>query len=119
MCAGLRDVFNLIWRLALVLKGETGTHLLDEWSDERREQAKWYIDFSINLGRVTCVTDRDEAAERDQRMIAEHAEQSQIGPIPTHEVVLGEGTWISEDPLAGKTAIQGLVAWQGRNRPIR
>ena len=78
----LRDVFNLIWRLDLVLQGEASTHLLDEWSDERREQAKWYIDFSIQLGNVICVTDEVAAAERDARMFAEHAEQAKIGPIP-------------------------------------
>jgi len=113
MCAGLRDVMNLVWRLDLVLRGEADTHLLDEWSDERREQAKWYINFSIDLGNVICVTDPASAAERDARMFAEHAEQSKIGPIPTHEAVLGEGTWIGDDELAGKTAIQGRVAYRG------
>lgn len=113
MCAGLRDVVNLVWRLDLVLKGEASTQLLDEWSDERREQAKWYINFSIDLGNVICVTDEAEANKRDERMFAEHAVQSKIGPIPTHEAVLGEGTWISDDSLAGKTAIQGRVAHRG------
>lgn len=113
MCAGLRDVFNLIWRLDMVMQGEATTRLLDEWSDERREQAKWYIEFSVNLGNVICVTDPEEAAQRDERMFAEYEVQSKIGPIPTHEAVLGAGTWIDEDKLAGKTAIQGRVAYQG------
>lgn len=113
MCAGFRDVVNLIWRLDLVLRGESGTPLLDEWSDERREQAKWYIEFSVNLGKVICIADADEAAARDARMKAEYAEQSKIGPVPTHEAILGPGTWVSADPLAGKTAIQGRVAYRG------
>ncbi|MFV0432806.1 MAG: bifunctional 3-(3-hydroxy-phenyl)propionate/3-hydroxycinnamic acid hydroxylase [Leucobacter sp.] len=114
MCAGLRDVCNLVWRLDLVLKGEAGAQLLDEWSDERREQAKWYINFSVGLGKVICVTDEREAADRDARMFAEHAEQAKVGPIPTHEAVLGEGTWAADDALAGRTAIQGRVAYRGR-----
>ena len=114
MCAGLRDVVNLVWRLDLVLQGESGMNLLDEWSNERREQAKWYINFSVELGKVICIADPQEAAERDARMKAEFAEQSKIGPLPTHEAVLGTGTWISEDPLAGKTSIQGRVAHLGR-----
>lgn len=113
MCAGFRDVVNLIWRLDLVLQGEASAPLLDEWSDERREQAKWYIQFSVNLGKVICITDPEEAATRDARMKAEYAEQSKIGPIPTHEAVLGPGTWIAADDLAGKTAIQGRVAYRG------
>jgi 3-(3-hydroxy-phenyl)propionate hydroxylase len=114
MCAGLRDVVNLVWRLDRVLQGSAGTGLLDEWTHERREQAKYYIDFSVQLGRVICITDPDEAAERDARMKAEYAVQSAIGPVPTHDTVLGTGTWIAEDPLAGVTSLQGRVAYRGR-----
>lgn len=114
MCAGLRDVVNLIWRLDLLLKGEAGPALLDEWSHERREQAKYYINFSVELGKVICIADPAEAAARDERMKAEYAEQSKLGPLPTHDTVLGTGTWIAEDPLAGVTSIQGRVAWNGR-----
>ncbi|OJX65657.1 MAG: hypothetical protein BGO95_01965 [Micrococcales bacterium 73-13] len=114
MCAGLRDVVNLIWRLDLLLRGEAGTGLLDEWSHERREQAKYYIDFSVELGKVICIADPAEAAERDARMKAEYAEQSKTGPLPTHDTVLGTGTWIADDELAGVTSIQGRVAYQGR-----
>lgn len=115
MCAGLRDVVNLAWRLDLVLKGEAGHDLLDAWSSERREQAKWYIEFSVGLGEVICITDPAEAHARDERMIAEYAEQSKVGPIPTHEAVLGHGTWVAEDSAAGKTAVQGRVAYRGRS----
>ena len=114
MCAGLRDVVNLIWRLDLLLRGEAGVGLLDEWSHERREQAKYYINFSVELGRVICIADPEEAAERDARMMAEYAEQSKSGPLPTHDTALGAGTWIADDPLAGVTSIQGRVAHLGR-----
>lgn len=114
MCAGMRDVVNLVWRLDHVLKGEAGNALLDEWSHERREQAKWYIEFSVQLGKVICISDPVEAAARDERMKAEYAEQSKIGPLPTHEAVLGTGTWSADDPLAGKTSIQGRIAYRGR-----
>lgn len=114
MCAALRDVFNLAWRLDLVLGGTAGNALLDDWSEERREQAKWYIDFSVNLGRVICVIDPDEGGERDTRMKAEHAVQSQIGPVSPHEAVLGQGTWAGADPLSGKPSFQGVVAFRGR-----
>nr|WP_320133790.1 bifunctional 3-(3-hydroxy-phenyl)propionate/3-hydroxycinnamic acid hydroxylase [uncultured Holophaga sp.] len=114
MCAALRDVNNLAWRLDLVLKGLAAFPLLDEWSDERREHVKYYINFSIELGRVICVTDAQEAAERDARMKAEHAERAKIGPIQPHRAVLGQGTWNGNDPLAGRPSIQGEVAYLGR-----
>lgn len=114
MCAGLRDVYNLFWRLDLVMQGKASNQLLDDWSEERREQAKWYINFSVNLGKVICITDPDEAAERDARMKAEHLEQSKKGPVPAHEAVLGEGTWDTSDPLAGKPSPQGVVTYEGR-----
>ncbi|MET1019791.1 MAG: bifunctional 3-(3-hydroxy-phenyl)propionate/3-hydroxycinnamic acid hydroxylase [Microbacteriaceae bacterium] len=114
MCAGLRDVVNLVWRLDLVLKGTATSDLLDEWSVERREQAKWYINFSAELGRVICVADEAEAAERNRRLKAEHAIQSQAGPVSPHAAVLGEGTWVATDEHAGKTSVQGRIAYRGR-----
>lgn len=114
MCAALRDVFNLTWRIDLALQGVAGPALLDEWSEERREQAKWYIDFSVGLGKVICVVDPAEAEERDARLKAEHEVQSKIGPVSPHEAVLGEGTWDKSDILSGKPSFQGTVAHRGR-----
>jgi 3-(3-hydroxy-phenyl)propionate hydroxylase len=114
MCAGLRDIENLIWRLDLVLSGVSGVDLLDEWASERREGAKWYINFSAELGRVICVTDPDDVRARDERMKAEYARQSQVGPVSPHRALLGAGTWVGDDPLAGQPSVQGRVAYQGR-----
>lgn len=114
MCAGLRDVFNLAWRLDLLLQNKADESLLDQWSDERREHAKWYINFSVGLANVICVLDDAEAAARDAQMIAEHAEQSKLGPVSPHEAVLGEGTWLVGDELAGKPSVQSRVAYKGR-----
>lgn len=114
MCAAFRDVYNLAWRLDLVLKGTSGDELLTDWSNERRENAKWYINFSVNLGRVICVTDEAEAAERDAKMIAEYKETLEHGPTNPHAAVLGDGTWDSTDQLSGRPSIQGNVAYKGR-----
>ena len=113
MCAAFRDVYNLAWRLDLVLQGKSTETLLDEWSSERRENAKWYINFSVGLGRVICVTDEAEAAERDAKMIAEYAEQAKHGATDPHQALLGDGTWNSADDQAGRPSIQGLVAYKG------
>jgi 3-(3-hydroxy-phenyl)propionate hydroxylase len=112
MCAAFRDVFNLMWRLDLLLQGKGDYKLIDQWSDERREGAKWYIEFSVGLGRVICITDEKEAAERDAAMMAEY--KANPRPIDPHDALLGQGTWDASDNLAGKPSIQGLVAYQGR-----
>lgn len=112
MCAAFRDVYNLIWRLDLLLKGTGDYSLIEQWSDERREGAKWYIEFSVGLGRVICITDEKEAAERDAGMIAEY--KANPRPVDPHDALLGHGTWDATDSLAGKPSIQGLVAHAGR-----
>lgn len=114
MCAAFRDVYNLAWRLDLVLQGKSTDALIEEWSSERRENAKWYINFSVELGRVICVTDEAEAAERDKNMKAAYAEQAKTGATDPHRAVLGPGTWNSKDEQAGRPSIQGMVAYKGR-----
>ncbi|MES2264825.1 MAG: bifunctional 3-(3-hydroxy-phenyl)propionate/3-hydroxycinnamic acid hydroxylase [Pseudomonadota bacterium] len=66
MCAGLRDVWNLSWKLDLVLRGQADDSLLDTYQAERRPHASDIIDLSMYLGKVICIPDADVAARRDQ-----------------------------------------------------
>lgn len=113
MCAGLRDANNLCWRLDLALRDLADPRILDGYSSERTPHVKWYIDFSVGIGKVICVTDEKEAAERDQRLIAEHEQLKERGPISPHEAVLGPGAWLEGDGHAGKPSVQGRVAYRG------
>lgn len=113
MCAGLRDGVNLAWRLDLILRGIADQDLLDSYGSERKPHAKWYINFSVDLGKVICVVDPEEARARDAQMKEEHLLQSQKGPISPHRAVLGSGVWREEDKEAGLPAIQGHVAYRG------
>ncbi|WP_018534102.1 MULTISPECIES: FAD-dependent monooxygenase [unclassified Streptomyces] len=74
MCSGLRDAMNLAWKLGLVLQGTTSAALLDTYTSERRDHVQHTIGMSMALGRVICVPDEAEAAERDARMIAVDAD---------------------------------------------
>lgn len=76
MCAGIRDAVNLAWKLDLVLAGHAPDDLLDTYEQERLPNARSAIDFSIELGKVICVLDPDEAAARDVAMSAA------VGPDP-------------------------------------
>ncbi|WP_016832649.1 bifunctional 3-(3-hydroxy-phenyl)propionate/3-hydroxycinnamic acid hydroxylase [Herbaspirillum lusitanum] len=66
MCAGLRDDWNLAWKLHLVLSGQADEGLLDTYETERRPHASDIVDLSMYLGKVICVPDPEAAARRDK-----------------------------------------------------
>lgn len=106
MCAGVRDAANLGWKLDLVLRGLAPERLLDSYQEERLTSARGAIDFSIELGRVICVPDPDEAAARDAAMA------SQVGPEPIEAPSLpgiGSGLVHPEAAHAGHLFVQGTV----------
>lgn len=70
MCSGLRDTWNLAWRLDLVLKGIASPDLLDGYTPERRPQVRAVIDASIAMGKVVCISDPQEAAQRDEAYLS-------------------------------------------------
>ena len=69
--AGVRDVTNLSWKLDAVLRGVADEELLDTYESERLQHAVAFVKFSMQLGQVICISDPDEAAARDARMIAD------------------------------------------------
>nr|AMK59353.1 monooxygenase FAD-binding protein [uncultured bacterium UPO53] len=54
--AGIRDAFNLGWKLSAVLNGEAGDKLLDSYGSERHDHAKSMIDISVQLKNVVSMT---------------------------------------------------------------
>ncbi len=50
MCAGMRDVGNLAWKLARVLSGRSGDSLLDTYQAERSPHVREYIELAVRLG---------------------------------------------------------------------
>jgi flavoprotein hydroxylase len=80
MCAGVRDAANLAWKLDLVLTDRAPDALLDTYEAERLPSARAAIDFSMELGKVICVPDADEAAARDAAMAAAVTEELMDAP---------------------------------------
>lgn len=113
MCAGLRDGLNLAWKLDLVLRGLAGEALLDTYGSERAPHVRHFIDFSIELGRVICVPGREEAAERDRRLLAV-VEDPDLAPPPAPAPRLGTGVLRQGNEKAGLLSIQSRVSCQGR-----
>ncbi len=106
MCSGLRDAANLAWKLDLVLDGRAGDELLDTYETERMPNAEAVIGFSIELGKVICVPDPDEAAARDVAMRAGvvDGELAEVPPLPA----IADGL-VASTPLAGSLFVQREV----------
>ncbi|SEB19313.1 bifunctional 3-(3-hydroxy-phenyl)propionate/3-hydroxycinnamic acid hydroxylase [Variovorax sp. YR216] len=73
MCAGLRDDWNLAWKLNLVLDGKADDRLLDTYQPERRPHVSDVIDLSMYLGKIICIPDAAKAAERDRAFFSGEA----------------------------------------------
>jgi flavoprotein hydroxylase len=86
LCAGLRDAANLAWKLGHALAGDAAADavdaLLDTYEAERLPGARQAIDFSMDLGKVICVADPDEAARRDAAMAAAVTGEPAAAPEP-------------------------------------
>jgi 3-(3-hydroxy-phenyl)propionate hydroxylase len=74
MCQGVRDVVNLAWKLAAVIKGEVqGTAaqaLLDSYGDERGAHVRELTGRLKAAGAIICERDPARARERDARLLA-------------------------------------------------
>jgi hypothetical protein len=112
LCAGLRDAANLDWKLDLVLSGKATDAILDAYSTERAANARALIEFAVELGKVICVADVDEATERDTAMVSAMAGVDSQ-PIPDMPGVSG-GIVSPGDPVAGSLFVQGRVRIRDR-----
>lgn len=113
MCSGMRDVWNLAWRLALILDGKADDRLLDGYQAERLPHLSQLVDMSVFLGKIICIPDPAEAAERDRAFFA-----GDIPPFPDFPI-LSDGLLLhgaDGAPVrgAGELAPHAVVAWDGR-----
>lgn len=90
MCSGLRDASNLAWKLDRILSGRSELALLDTYTTERKLHLQHAIAMSVELGKVICVLDVEQAAVRDERMIAGNADPLTVLPVSALPV-LGSG----------------------------
>ncbi len=58
MNSGIRDVQNLAWKLAAVLRGSAGIRLLETYDIERRGHAWEMIKLALRLGRIMAPRSR-------------------------------------------------------------
>jgi flavoprotein hydroxylase len=111
LCSGLRDAANLAWKLDLVLRDLAPDGLLDAYGRERGPHMRAVIELAIDMGKLICVTDPEEAAARDAAFIAaDDGGLTEIPPFPP----ISEGVVLAGSPAAGELFIQAEVELDGR-----
>jgi 2-polyprenyl-6-methoxyphenol hydroxylase-like FAD-dependent oxidoreductase len=108
MCSGIRDAQNIAFKLDLVLRDRATIELLDTYQAEREEHVRTVIEKGIELGRVQTMRDPAEAAERDRRLLAQHAAHQ--GPEKLRFPGLSAGLLASAPmPGRGELFLQAIV----------
>lgn len=70
MCQGVRDAANLIWKLAMVQRGQASPALLDTYQQERVPHVRRTTEVAKEFGQTICERDPRRAAARDERLLA-------------------------------------------------
>lgn len=126
--AGLRDAFNLAWKLAWIINGRLKPELLQSYHDERHAHAKAMIDLADLFGSVLSVRnplvgwlrDRFFLSIRNIPRIRDYVLQMRFKPMPRFStgVVLNSGV-AARDELVGRMFIQPTVeVEQGRGERL-
>ena len=105
LCAGMRDVANLVWKLRLVSRGLADESLLDTYESERRPHAKYWVEAASKMATLIQTTDPDIAAGRDA-----HIRQNPTSSLPP-PAPLGPGLHEGPgDERAGMLSVQPRLA---------
>ena len=116
--AGLRDAFNLSWKLAWIVKGRMKPELLQSYHEERHAHTKAMIDLADLFGAVLSQRNRFVAWMRDRFFLSirnvprfrDYVLQMKFKPMPRFStgVVLNSGN-AAQDELVGRMFIQPNV----------
>lgn len=112
MCAGLRDAWNLAWKLDSVLKGAADESLLDTYEQERKPHVTDVIKLSMFLGSIICIPDEETAAERDRKFLSGEVSMAPF-PILTDGLLARDADGRVTAP-AGQLSPHGVVRHRGR-----
>lgn len=124
--AGIRDAFNLAWKLAWIVQGRLKPALLASYHDERHAHAKAMIDLADLFGAVLSQRNRFIAWMRDRFFMSiknipkfrDYVLQMKFKPMPRFSkgVVLNSGQTI-QDEWVGRMFVQpNIEVEQGRTQ---
>jgi 3-(3-hydroxy-phenyl)propionate hydroxylase len=106
--SGLRDAWNLGWKLAYVALGLLGDSVLDTYQEEREPSARAMIRLSETVGRIVMTTSLPKARVRDVVLRAglrlpwwrRYVGEMRFKPAPRHRSGLFVPTGLSSLPGA-------------------
>ena len=108
MGSGIRDAKNLAWKLDLVLRGLSSDALLDTYSPERQPHSERYAEISMELARVLCTIDPDEARRRDEAILS--GIMPPLKPFPwIFKGILQSGAPPAVQAVVGRLGPQGAI----------
>ncbi len=121
--AGLRDAFNLAWKLAWIVQGRLKPELLQSYHDERHAHARAMIDLADLFGAALSQRNRLIAWARDRFLLSirgiprlrDYVLQMRFKPMPRFEkgIVQDSGDK-RRDAVVGRMFIQPMVEHEGR-----
>jgi 3-(3-hydroxy-phenyl)propionate hydroxylase len=105
MCAAVRDVANLAWKLQAVIQSDAPDALLDSYGSERLPHVHAFIELAVRLGDIIQTTDPQAARQRDAKF---KSGQPEIFQFPTPR--LGPGIWFGPHEWAGQIFPQPVLS---------
>lgn len=113
--SGFRDVANLSWKLAAVVRESALPSILDSYEAERRDHASELIQTALNLGKQIQPIDMEEARQRDEFFAAMNKDPTGMKALEDEmakSILMRtvEGSLVlNEGGAAGRLLIQPLV----------
>ncbi|MBO0704863.1 MAG: FAD-dependent monooxygenase [Candidatus Dormibacteraeota bacterium] len=112
MQTGIRDAWDLAWKLAGVLKGQLPEAVLDSYAAERKPNADFYTHLSVELGKII----KQELSEEELAAMAppELPEGAEPPEAPLIAPPVLAGGWLrgplGEESIVGRMVPQPLVS---------
>ena len=106
MNAGLRDAFNVAWKVKLALDGIAPPHILDTYEHERKAPVTEMIEYAVALGEIVMpLGGLDEAAKRriQASLLSDQNTSGDAASLRAKpEAFYGAGWRLPADSAAGK-----------------
>lgn len=114
MCQGVRDAYNLSWKLAQLIKGQASEALLETYSSERSMHVRELTTRIKAIGLLVAERDEQKALARDEALLREAG--GVIKPMPRQNVQpsLSQGCLSSQShPARGSIFPQATLRVKG------
>jgi 3-(3-hydroxy-phenyl)propionate hydroxylase len=119
LSAGIRDAFNLAWKLDLVLAGKAGDALLDTYEAERQPHVGAVVATAKDFGKIIGELEVDAAKARDERLRTELREGTAQTIRQKFIPDLTTGLIAADTPLAGSLFVQPHIRQRDGAPPTR